>query len=106
MAVMIGNQSRQTAALWLMIVDTAHFAPFARGKFLAWILTFAVYARLIGRAFGVTAAAKYRAGNTRIASVARRTFTHGIVIDAEAFGTLTARSAVGSACRHALAIDA
>lgn len=105
-AVLICDESGRAAAFWSMIVHTAHFARFAGGKLFARILAFAVDARLIGRTLGVASAAEHRARDIRIATVAGRTLAHGVVVDAEAFGALAARAAIGSAGGHALTIDA
>lgn len=103
-AVLLGDEARTAAALGPMVVRPADFILFASSQRVAWILAFAVHARLVVRALRVAAAANDHATDPRVSSESGRALADRIVADSIALRFVAA--GVGGAGRHALAVDA
>lgn len=95
--------TRQAATLWLMVICSAQFVWLTRLTF-AWIFAAIINARFIRWAFSVRLTTDHITNHLRVAVEARQTFADGIMIDAKAFGSLSA--CIGRTSRHTLSIDA
>lgn len=83
-AMASGHGSWWTCALWTMLIDFAALVAGTDGRRLARIGAFAVHTCLVRGAFVVAAAAKWRATDTRVSAMSRRTLADGTMIQGQA----------------------